>query len=273
MDPVAIILTAVAAFGGYAALNSSKKKEEERKMKEEEEKKRQKEYAEAELAKFKDWLTPVLVIDSNIWMNEKYESFFHCLRYVCLNRHKIELFGVQFDEITNIKKSTNFGDERNRRARIAIERIETLQEEGSLTITPITMDASRRAYADPTIVKILAQKSEEGLRCTFISDDKELRVRVRQHLMNIESSEKSSSHPSADGRNWEIVDLQKQNLVCIKISGILRLPYLISSRKLVMQLSPESIAALAKLDSKKLIADVMQARKKKSFIQRLWDEL
>lgn len=138
----------------------------------------------------REYLTPCLVIDSNIWMNEAYDAVFLTLNVLCKQMsYKLVLFGVQFDEISNIKKATNYGDERNKRSRIAINRIESLQKEGLLTIQPISLDAERGAYADPLLVKILSTESRKGVKCTFISDDKELRIRVREHLTNCAQAE------------------------------------------------------------------------------------
>ena len=142
------------------------------------------------LSAARDYLTPCLVIDSNIWMNEAYDAFFQTLNVLCKQvSYKLILFGVQIDEISNIKKATNYGDERNKRSRIAINRIESLQKAGLLTIQPISLDAELGAYADPLLVKILSTESRKGVKCTFISDDKELRIRLREHLTNCAQGE------------------------------------------------------------------------------------
>ena len=208
MEPIAILAAVAALFGGYKVWESSSQKraEQRKRLAIEAEKTRKLEYANEQITKFEKWLTPVLVIDSNIWMNESYDSFFRCLHWACLRKkYKVELFGVQFDEISNIKKAVSYGDPRNSRARTAINRVERLQKAGFLNVTPITIDSARGAYADPTIVKILAQKSREGRECTLFSDDKELRVRVRQNLMN---------NAEAD---WTIVELESYIGTCTKI--------------------------------------------------------
>ncbi|AHF93944.1 hypothetical protein OPIT5_01230 [Opitutaceae bacterium TAV5] len=131
----------------------------------------------------KYWSSSCFIIDSNIWMNEDYDSFFVFLKEWCENcKHSIVLFGEQFDEISNIKKGTVYREDRNRRSRLAINRIEYFQKLSLLNITPISMDAKIGAYADPVIVKIITSEARKGNQCTFISDDKELRIRVREHL-------------------------------------------------------------------------------------------
>jgi len=151
------------------------------------------------LVSFEEILTKCLVIDSNIWMNPDYEDFFEVLSLASTkNDYVIELAGVQFDEIVNIKKKTNYDtDDVNRRARIAINRIEKLQKNKLLNISSVSVDAHQKAYADPTIVRLITEKSKKGLNCTFISDDKELRIRVRQHLIDLATS------------TWNIIEIEK----------------------------------------------------------------
>ncbi len=160
---------------------------------------RQKIVQEAEMfeARLTKYLTEVLVIDSNIWMNASYDDFFQTLTHICHNRKiQLNLFGTQFDEISNIKRSTKFGDSRNKRARHAIDRIEKLQKLGLLTVESITINSNKGAYADALIVKLLTTSTRSGKHCTFISDDKELRIRVRQHLSNLAEA------------HWQIVEIE-----------------------------------------------------------------
>ena len=141
--------------------------------------------AERVVEKFSKYLTPCFIIDSNIWMNEDYESFFNLLIFLC-RRHayKLKLFGPQFDEISNIKKTSKYETAKNKRARLAISRIERFQKARCLSILPITIDAKPGAYADPLIVELITNQTRNGVECTFISDDKELRILVRQYLLD-----------------------------------------------------------------------------------------
>lgn len=145
---------------------------------------------------FPRYLTECCVIDSNIWMNEDYDSFFKLLEVIGRRENfVIDLYGPQFDEISNIKKATSYGEGRNRRSRLAINRVEHLQKQGRMTIKPVTIDAKRGAYADPLLVKLIDAQARAGKPCTFFSDDKELRVRVRQHLLD------------SGSEVWQIVEL------------------------------------------------------------------
>jgi hypothetical protein len=121
-----------------------------------------------------------IIIDSNIWMNPDYKNFFITLReQLKSNNNKIVLYGPQFDEICNIKKRTHFGNEVNFRARLAITRIEESQLNERLIIKPLTIDAVRGAYADPVIITMILKLLDNNENVVLISDDKELRIRMR----------------------------------------------------------------------------------------------
>ena len=133
--------------------------------------------------KFHPGLTGCLVIDSNIWMNEKYDALFNVLEKESVRtNYNLNMSGLQFDEIVNIKKNSEYGDDKSKRARLAINRIESFQKAGLLNIPQISIDSKKGAYADPVIVQVLTSQSRNGVECTLISDDMELRIRVRQHL-------------------------------------------------------------------------------------------
>ena len=57
-------------------------------------------------------------VNSFITPTEQYDAFFAALLHLLKSQHKtMLLYGPQFDEICNIKKNTDFGQARNRRAR------------------------------------------------------------------------------------------------------------------------------------------------------------
>ena len=131
-----------------------------------------------------------IVIDSNIWMKKEYQGLFECLHSLFAHQKRVlVLSATQFDEICNLKKKAEFGDESSKRARLAIERIEWFQSAGLLHIESVTIDASKGAYADPQIVKLLVAAAEEQRTIRLLSDDKELRVRVREHLRAFPNSQ------------------------------------------------------------------------------------
>ena len=135
---------------------------------------------------FREWLLPtILIIDSNIWMNEEpgYEAFFAVLMAE-LRRGKrhLLLYGPQFDEIANILRESGPQDERRRQASLAIKRIESFQKHRLLRIEAIEAGAREDAHADVFIVDILRSHIERGNPVSFVTDDQELRVRTRELL-------------------------------------------------------------------------------------------
>jgi hypothetical protein len=148
--------------------------------------KKKRKIAEAARTKLFDALmSENLIIDSNIWMNEGYSSFFLVLEALLENSGKpVVLLGPQFDEICNIKfKSPNAKDKRKaKRTRLAIKRIENLQKKGLLQISPISIERKREAYADPVILQLLVAIGMQPRSVSFVSDDKELRIRARELL-------------------------------------------------------------------------------------------
>jgi hypothetical protein len=124
-----------------------------------------------------------IIIDSNIWMNRAYDVFFVTLEKQLLNAGRvIELFGPQFDEICNIKKRTSFGGGQNSSARCAIGRIEDFQLKEILKIRPLSIDAKQGAYADPLIIKILLEHTNNDESAVLVTDDIELRIRTREFI-------------------------------------------------------------------------------------------
>src|SRR5690606_11832445 len=99
--------------------------------------------------------------------------------------------------ITNLKRSKKFGSPQNARARIAINRIELLQTSGRLQITGVLDNARRDAYADPWLVRLVVRAVDENRAVVLLSDDRELRVRLRQRLQD------------RNAENWEIVGLDE----------------------------------------------------------------
>lgn len=163
--------------------------------------------AEAERLFQEDILPTFCIIDSNIWMNEGYEAFFAALQAVLKQAQKtLFLYGPQFDEMCNIKKRTEYGKDRNRRARYAINRIEALQKDRLLTIKPIDVDAKAGAYADPLIIKLLRANTRQGNRVVFLSDDKELRIRARQLLADAEEE---------GGASYKIIEGERLSRQCV----------------------------------------------------------
>ena len=121
-----------------------------------------------------------ITIDSNIWMNIGYDAFFITLRDIIIsNKKQLNLYGPQFDEICNIKKKTQYGEIQNKLARCAISRIDEFQNNDLLNIEPMTLDAERGVYADPLIIELIIKLLHNGEKVCFITDDIELKIRVK----------------------------------------------------------------------------------------------
>lgn len=138
-------------------------------------------------------LTSFLVIDSNIWMSQDYDGFFQTLEQQ-LKKHSKELVinGTQFDEIDNIKNTTNGEkgkEEKNKEARKALWRIENLSVQNLLRVESITAAPARKAYADPSIIDLLVKvaKSKPDVVICLLTDDISLRTRAREHLKNFDA--------------------------------------------------------------------------------------
>ena len=123
------------------------------------------------------------IVDSSAFMecDKSHDKFFDALQAYCLaNRVRLQLLGIQFEEIQKIKKQHSFHHPKSRRARCAMKRIEQLQCAGVLEIAQMRLEPPRSAYADPAILRALLAMSDKGLRCCLIANDRELRIRIRE---------------------------------------------------------------------------------------------
>lgn len=174
-------------IGAYAAAKSNAKNEE---------KKRQDDALKAEEKELKvlssvkgieefeqSWekrLTSLIIVDSNIWMQQDYNSFFRNLEWVMTRfSSTIKMSSIQFDEIVNLK-DLPYANPKSKLARCALARIEAFQKIGLIEIIPMKFEANKYAYADPDIIKFLVDSSREYSVMTLVSDDRELRIRTNQ---------------------------------------------------------------------------------------------
>ena len=124
-----------------------------------------------------------LILDSNAWMNDGYDAFFRALRRCATETQKQIVLSVpQFNDICTRKRITASDDPANRRARLAINRIEQLQKDGLLRIAKAPIEAARDPHADPLEVSILIAEAKPSNSIFFISDEEELRIRIREFL-------------------------------------------------------------------------------------------
>ena len=170
-----------------------------------------------------------LILDSNAWMNEGFDSFFQALRRCATETQKQLVLSVpQFNEICSRKRTTAADDPVNRRARLAINRIEQLQKEGLLRIAKAPTDFMKDPHADPLEVSILIAEAKPANSIHFISDDEELRIRVREFLRK---------HP-AD--RWKVLDFAALLPGCEAVVQAERLELINNEPSAVIQLCPPS---------------------------------
>ena len=168
-----------------------------------------------------------LILDSNAWMNEAFDSFFRTLRRCATEMQKqIVLATPQFNEICSRKRTTAADDPANRRARLAINRVEQLQKEGLLRIAKAPVEAPVNPNADPLEVSILMAEAKPVNSIFFISDDEELRIRVREFLRK---------HP-AD--RWKVLDFSGLTPGCEAVVQAEKLDLLNNEPSPVIQLCP-----------------------------------
>lgn len=122
----------------------------------------------------------VLIIDSNIWMNKDYDWFFMLCTSAASPKKPLRMFGVQFDEICNLKKKRRFGSDGSSAARLAINRIEIFQKADLLRIASIGVEAQGRAYADPVLIRSAIKTGLQANGFAFLTNDREMRIRVRE---------------------------------------------------------------------------------------------
>ena len=126
-----------------------------------------------------------LIIDSNIWMDDRpqYHDFLSVFRFLLMHFNICYTFyGPQFDEICNIKFRTEYGESRNKKSRIAINRIDKLSDENLLRVTPVNIELEYPGHVDPMLIKLLLLDAKKGKRVALLSNDVELRIRAREKL-------------------------------------------------------------------------------------------
>lgn len=127
----------------------------------------------------------VVILDSNVWMNQDLDSLFETLRSSFKKTGNVlDMFSWQYDEICNVKKKSEYGSESSSGSRTALSRIERLQSENVLHIPDITVDSNTKPYADPLIIDAVVDAARNGQSVAVITDDVELRIRLKESLKN-----------------------------------------------------------------------------------------
>lgn len=200
-------------IGAYAAAKSNaskEKKEEEQRQHYAQTAKEQEERNKAKIVhtrkaviefeqSWKKRFISLIIVDSNIWMQQEYDNFFRNLEWVMKRfSSTIKMSSIQFDEIVNLK-DLPYTNPKSKLARCALARIEVFQKMGLIEIIPMKFEANKYAYADPDIIKFLVDSSREYSVMTLVSDDRELRIRTNQ----IVKDKSKSNFLSITGRDLE----------------------------------------------------------------------
>lgn len=118
-----------------------------------------------------------LYIDSNIFMDERFEPLFENFKKFNL---KIILLNEQYHELYHLKKSEN--DTKSFRARNAFRLIEELLNLKKLTIKDLDPEQTTKAYADPILIKRIIADIQNQKKVVFITEDRDLKIRLKVQM-------------------------------------------------------------------------------------------
>jgi hypothetical protein len=140
-----------------------------------------------------------LILDTRAWMDDRLYSFFRALRRCAVETQtEMLLHPDQFNDICHRKRSALSDSTAHRTAGVAIHRIEQFQSEGLLRLHGAAIAETGNPDADPLEVRILVAEATPGKSICFISDEIELRIRVRELLRR---------HPVGQWKVLELADL------------------------------------------------------------------
>lgn len=125
-----------------------------------------------------------VIIDSDIWMGEAYADFFDLLgesgRREAL---KFTLFGQQFEEMCEMRRAAPHNSLIHQRATAAIQRVEAFQKDELIKIVPAAKVAAS-SETSPLIIQLLLAATARNRTISFITDDIERRIHVRQLMLD-----------------------------------------------------------------------------------------
>ena len=114
-------------------------------------------------------LRDMIVIDSRIWQEENYNSFFRALSIILsAARRRITLYDRQYSEIV---QGSPYAEDLLRQFR----------EQGITAIEPLQV-SPEEAADEPLAVRLLTGAAKTCRNVTFVSDDKDLIARARKAL-------------------------------------------------------------------------------------------
>lgn len=130
------------------------------------------------MGSFSEFNTKNIYVDSNILMEDGSEKLINELIHYQLT---IKIPKVQYDEIYNLTKSDN--EKKSFKARNALRNIEKLLDADILNFNDININKKdKTAYADPEFIKIIFNDLKKGEKVVFITNDRDLRIRIKLKL-------------------------------------------------------------------------------------------
>jgi hypothetical protein len=130
---------------------------------------------------FRPLLRDVLVIDTPVWLNEKYANFFNALAIVCAaNNKKLLLFDEQRDEIMMTAQQTFESAGQATAVHDAQSPLKQFMDNN--LIIHEHLDLPDEAADEPLSIKLLVCAAKKSRNVTFLSDNRELVDRARAVL-------------------------------------------------------------------------------------------
>lgn len=129
-----------------------------------------------------------LILDTCVWENaENYSDFFDMLLQEAMKQEfKITILADIYTEISNHAHSDNAEKQAN--ARIAYRTIEKFIDAHCVSIEDAALQndlKQAKVYADASIRKFAIESANKGYICTILTDDRDLRIRVKGSLAKL----------------------------------------------------------------------------------------
>lgn len=145
----------------------------------------------SDLVKLKSWsLEKVMqenefvIFDTDIWVDQAQDAFFGALRSIMVKKKlSLNMPGFQFDDICNMKRRSAYNSLESTKSRIAINRVEILQETGYFNIIPIKKEPKYISSYIDELIKFIYEKTNLGIRICYISTNPYDRFKLRRKLI------------------------------------------------------------------------------------------
>ena len=132
---------------------------------------------------FRLLLRDVLVIDTPLWLSEKYAGFFNALAIVCAaNNKKLLLFDEQRDEILMTAQQTFESAGQSKTVHDAQSPLKQFMDKNLIIGEPLDVSDEIEIADEPLPIKLLVCAAKKSRNVTFLSDNRELVARARTVL-------------------------------------------------------------------------------------------